>query len=271
LADDPASGFASCEDLVRRHDPNRYFAALFARAENRPFLYALYALNYELARVAETVHEPMLGAIRLAWWHETIASARAGKPRDHDVARALGHTLTNNHLRQEYFERMIDARAFDLSNDLFADLKALEDYADATSGSVMKLAAQVLGAGKALEGLARRAGIAYAMAGLLRSIPFHAARRKVFLPADLLREADLSPDEIFAGRGGKKLENVKAKIAQRALRRLSSAHKYSIPSTVQAAFLPASLVPLMLRWHKPDLPLYRRQMVLLGASWRKRV
>ena len=79
------------------------------------------------------------------------------------------------------------ARAFDLSKDLFADMKALEDYADATSGSVMRLAAQVLGAGKALEGLARRAGIAYALAGLLRSIPFHAARGKVFLPADLLR------------------------------------------------------------------------------------
>ncbi len=271
LTTDPANGFSVCEDLVRRNDPNRYFATLFAPAEKRPFLHALYALNYELARVAETVHEPMLGAIRLAWWHETIAGARAGKPRDHDVARALADTLAKNHLRQEYFERMITARAFDLSKELFADMKALEEYADATSGSVMRLAAQVLGAGKALGGLARRAGIAYGLAGLLRSIPFHAARGKLFLPADLLSEADLSPDEVLAGQGGAKLEAVKRKIAERALQRLATAHKYRIPSVVQAAFLPASLVPLMLRRRKPELPLYRRQMALLGASWRKRV
>jgi phytoene synthase len=265
------SAFESCGDLVRHHDPNRYFAALFAPAKKRRYLYALYAFNYEVARVAETVREPMLADIRLAWWRETVEGARAGKPRNHDVARALARTLMKNHLRQEYFERMIAARAFDQSKELFADMEALEEYGDATSGSVMRLAARVLGASNRLDAVAREAGIAYALAGLLRSIPFHAAHGKLFLPADLLREACLSPDEIFAGQGGEKLETVKTKIAERAHRRLSSARKYVIPPTALAAFLPAALVPLMLRARKAELPLYRRQIALFGAAWRKRI
>jgi phytoene/squalene synthetase len=47
---------------VRTADPDRYFSTLFAPAALRPCLFALYALNAELARVAQTVREPMLGA-----------------------------------------------------------------------------------------------------------------------------------------------------------------------------------------------------------------
>src|SRR5271154_5336809 len=74
---------------VRAADPDRYFSALFAPAQLRPFLFALYAFNAEVARVAETVREPMLGAIRLEWWRETAEGAARGAPRNHDVARGL--------------------------------------------------------------------------------------------------------------------------------------------------------------------------------------
>src|ERR1700733_13342273 len=74
---------------VRAADPDRYFSTLFAPAQTRPYLFALYAFNHEVARVAETVREPMLGAIRLEWWRETVESAHGGTPRNHDVARGL--------------------------------------------------------------------------------------------------------------------------------------------------------------------------------------
>src|SRR6185437_6571638 len=60
---------------VRAADPDRYFSALFAPAGMRPLLFALYAFNAEVARVAETVREPMLSAIRLEWWRETVEGA----------------------------------------------------------------------------------------------------------------------------------------------------------------------------------------------------
>ena len=42
-------------------------------------------------------------------------------------------------------EALIAARGFDSSADHFADFAALENYLDATSGAVMRLAAQILG------------------------------------------------------------------------------------------------------------------------------
>ena len=99
---DLSAAFGSLtEDVLRRHDQDRYCAALFAPADARPHLFALYALNYEVARVAETVREPMIADIRLAWWRETVEGARSGKPRDHDVARALAATLATVDLPAE--------------------------------------------------------------------------------------------------------------------------------------------------------------------------
>jgi len=230
---------SACEETVRRGDPDRYFSALFAPADKRPFLHALYALNVELARVAETAREPMLAEIRLAWWRETVEGAREGRPRNHDLARALAETLAANDLPQALFDGMIAARSFDASPEVFADMAALEAYADATSGNLMRLAARVLG--EARDDLAREAGIAYALAGLLRSIPFHAARGKRFMAETLLGEA-----------------------ADAARSHFETARRMAMPRDAFAAYLPAALVPLYLRRNDP--PLWRRQLVFLRAA-----
>src|SRR6266702_8323096 len=66
--------------LVRRHDHDRFQTVLFAPAARREALFALYAFNYEIARVRENVSQPVLGQIRLRWWRESIAAAFAGGP-----------------------------------------------------------------------------------------------------------------------------------------------------------------------------------------------
>src|SRR5271155_5910321 len=72
--------------LVRRHDRDRYQTALFAPAARREALFALYAFNYEIARVREAVTQPMLGRIGLEWWRENIAAAFGGSAvRRHPV------------------------------------------------------------------------------------------------------------------------------------------------------------------------------------------
>src|SRR4051794_33162883 len=78
---------ASLAVLVRRHDRDRFQTALFARPRQREALFALYAFNYEIARVREAVSEPMLGQIRLQWWREVVSAAFSGEaPRQHVAA-----------------------------------------------------------------------------------------------------------------------------------------------------------------------------------------
>src|SRR5947209_10312129 len=126
----PRSGAAadgsSLAALVRRHDRDRYQTALFAPARCRDALLALYAFNYEIARVRETITQPMLGQIRLQWWREVLDAAYAGAPpRNHLVAVALTAAIREFGLTRRPFDRLVDTRERDLVNDPPASLAAL--------------------------------------------------------------------------------------------------------------------------------------------------
>ena len=265
--------------MVRRADPDRWLAALFAPEPKRPHLLALYAFNIEIARVADTVREPMMGEIRLEWWRETLAGARAGKPRAHDTARALADLFAAVGLPAELFEAMVAARSFDASSDLFADRAALEAYCDATSGNLMRLAARILG--KPDDDLARAAGTAYAIAGMLRAIPHQVARHKSFLPQSLLDAVGLGKDALFVRHERDKVKAVVAQMAYWGREHFAPARAARIGRAELPAYLPASLVPLFLRRvtrrghdplsHTPDIPIHRRQLRLLVAAMRGRL
>jgi phytoene synthase len=60
-------------DEVRARERELWLATLYAPAESRAALLALFALDRVLAEVTETVSDPMVGAIRLAWWRDALA------------------------------------------------------------------------------------------------------------------------------------------------------------------------------------------------------
>src|ERR1700730_16489819 len=104
-------GLSPAAALVRRHDRDRFQTALFAPARDREALFALYAFNYEIARVRESVREPMLGQIRLQWWREAIATAyEGGAPRHHVVVEAITEAIRGCGLTRAHFDRLIDTR-----------------------------------------------------------------------------------------------------------------------------------------------------------------
>src|SRR3981189_3867719 len=106
---DLAGEASSLAALVRHHDRDRYQTALFAPARRREALLALYAFNYEIARVRETVTQPMLGQIRLQWWRENIAAAFEGGPfRHHPVVEPLAAVIRDLRLTRDHFDRLID-------------------------------------------------------------------------------------------------------------------------------------------------------------------
>jgi len=179
--------------LVRRHDRDRFLTALFAPAQARESLYALYAFNYEVAKTRESVRETMLGRIRLQWWREAVAAIYDGGPiGHHEVTGPLAEAVAAHGLTRAHFDALIDAREADLDDRPPPSLASLEAYAAATSGSLVLLALEALGVrGPDAEEAGRGIGIAYALAGLLRAVPFHAGARRLYLPADLIDAAGI--------------------------------------------------------------------------------
>jgi NADH dehydrogenase [ubiquinone] 1 alpha subcomplex assembly factor 6 len=185
--------------LVRRHDRDRFQTVLFAPAARREALFALYAFNYEIARVRESVTEPMLGRIRLQWWRENVAAAYGGGVvRHHPVVEPLTSVIRELALTREHFNRLIDARETDLEDQPPASLAALEDYAEASSARLIYLALEVLGVhDPAAIQAGLHVGIAYSLTGLLRAMLL---RARQIIPADIATQNGVTELAAVASR-----------------------------------------------------------------------
>src|SRR5215216_1788698 len=162
--------FAYCEQLVRHTDKDRFLATLFAPANRRGTLFALYGFNGEVARVRDAIHDPMAGEIRLQWWRDALERPGSGEARANPVAAALLDTIVRFRLPVQFLTALVEARGFDLYNDPMPTLAALEAYADRTSSSLIDLATRILDDRAAdISAASRAAGMAYAIAGLLRA------------------------------------------------------------------------------------------------------
>jgi NADH dehydrogenase [ubiquinone] 1 alpha subcomplex assembly factor 6 len=236
------SGRSPLAALLRRHDRDRYQTALFAPAGRREGLFALYAFNYEIARVRESVTQPMLGQIRLQWWREVVDAAFHGAPpRHYEVAAPLAAAIREFVLNRSHFDRLIDTRGRDLDDEPPADLAALEDYAEGTSATLFYLALGVLGVEEpAALAAARESGIGYALAGLLRALPFHARAGRCYIPADIAARVGLDPAAYGGLRDSAALRAATAQIAEAGAGHLQRARRYrrEVPRSALAALLP---------------------------------
>ena len=259
-----------CQRLVREQDPDRYFTALFAPETRRPHLFALYAFNSELARVRESVSEPGPGEIRLAWWREVFEGRRGEEAGAHPVASATLQTIADNRLPREAFIRMTEARVFDLYDDPVPTLNDLEGYAGDTSSALIRLASIVLAEGREPGGAeaAGHAGVAYAIIGLLRALPFQAQRGQVFLPAEVLARHGARRDDILHGEATDAVRATLADMRALARRHLEAARSATLAPESAPAFLPLVIAELYLKkMEQPGYEPFRTPVEI--AQWRR--
>jgi 15-cis-phytoene synthase len=267
-----ASGY--CAELVRAADRDRYLAALFAPAEHRAALYALYAFNSEVARVREVAREPLPGEIRLQWWTDVLRGERDGEAAANPVAAALLASIERYCLPADELIALVEARRFDLYDEPMATLDELETYAGKTSSVLFSLASRIL-SGTDAEAAAEPAGRAHALARLMRTLPVHAARHQLYLPGELIARHAVKVADIFAGRSSPGLNACLAELRNGARRHLSAACQQlqTLPREALPAFLPLALVgPTLDRLEHSDafapaeLAPWRRQWLLWRAA-----
>ena len=248
---DPRPSFTYCSAELRAHDPERFLTSLFAADEDRPALHALYALNLELARVAGSVSEPILGQIRLQWWREAIDGIYAGTPRQHQVVLALEPAIRERGLPREPFEALISGRELELEDEPPATLDELEAYLDATNGTLVALGLHALGAkeGDAVLETGRAVGIASGYATVLKALRTEAGRRRPLIPRDVLARHSVTTQDIAFGQSSQGLAKAVEEIADRARSRLAAAKQADArPSRRHMSpLLSASLVPSYLK------------------------
>ena len=185
---------------VKQYDYDRWLATLFIPGPRRAGMFVLLAFNTEIARIRETVSEAMLGDIRLQWWRDALGAIAAGTaPPAHPVASALGDLVKAHDLPVAELQQMVDARGSDLDAVPFRTRDDLLAYARATGGLLSGLQFRLWG-DETEEGLAtaQQVGTAYALTGMIRSIPYHVAQDVLQIPEEMIAAKGLSADGLFS-------------------------------------------------------------------------
>jgi 15-cis-phytoene synthase len=266
--------FAYCAELVRTADRDRFIASLFAPAERRGALHALYAFAVELARVREAAHTALPGEIRLQWWTDVVNRERDDEANANPVAAALLATMERYHFRRDLLLDLVEARRFDLYEDTMQTLDDLEAYLRRTSSSLISLAEVTL-TGAEFEAVAAPAGIASGLAQILRGFPVHVARRQLYLPTEILERHQVHLHDVFAGRSSPCLVAAFAELRDVAVRHLTRAGEglQALPPEAMPALLPLAVArPWLGRSERSDpfapieLAPWRRQWLIWRAA-----
>lgn len=226
---------------VRRYDRDRFVTALFARPPKREDLFTLYAFNSEIARIRETVSEPMLGQIRLQWWRDTLDCLCRGDPTHHPVADDLSRLIRRQSLPRPLFDRLVEARELDMQDQPPETLAQLKLYVEDSSAGLSELAALVLGGEDgATQEAARHVGQAWGLVGLLRAHAFTIRVRRLQLP---VKEKGLDVEDVLAGEAPPGLLELSEQIAFIAANHLAQARKlrHQVNRAALPALLPARL------------------------------
>lgn len=239
---------------MRAQDPDRFLSTLFAPADIRDALFALYAFDHEIAKVRRMVREPMAGLIRLQWWRDALDGIDKGDVLAHPVVAGLSHA-TRRGLDRGFLDAAIEARERELEEAPPEAFAAFEQHLTATNGGIVRAAVGFLGGDdpKALT-VADRLGVALGLLEKLRWMDVERGELPLWLPSALLVEHGLVEQSASDGKPDgevrrAKIEAIQEGIAVRARGYLASArmdHAF-ISRRLLPAFFPGTLAEVRLR------------------------
>lgn len=161
-----------CRTLVKRDDPDRYLLSLFAPSEKQRSVWALLAFNQEIAKIKDTVSEPMLGEIRVQWWQDVLEELVQGHVREQPVIQELAN-LVKDSQTFSLMQKLVDARKQDFDNDQGSSFESLKLYTYGVGGTLYEanMRLQLEDFSEAAVTASQDLGAAWAMLGLVRAIP----------------------------------------------------------------------------------------------------
>ncbi len=182
---------------LQKADPDRFLLSLFAPADKRTAVQALFLVNHEIAKTRSVVSDTRLGQIRLQWWRDRISEIYAGKDGGQiPVLSILAPVIHEKGLPQDLFDQLTYAREFDLEDVPPASIDGLKKYAAFTTAPLNALALKILGENAdedEIGGISTNFGVYES----LRAVPHMLSQGRVMLPDDLLRVKNLSAQKIL--------------------------------------------------------------------------
>ena len=269
---------AEVERLVRAAGTSFYRGMRILPPDRRAAMYAIYAfcrLVDDIADEPAPIEEKRLG---LAQWRARIAGLADGVAAD-ATTRVLLPAMRRYTLREADFLAVIDGMQTDAETVVVAPSEAALDlYCDQVASAVGRLSVRAFGdASAAADEVAWHLGRALQMTNILRDLGEDAARGRLYLPREWLKEAGVPlepadalrhPDLAEVCRRGSAKAHAHFAAARAAMARCD--RRAMRPARLMAASYTAVLAEMDRRgWRAPgvrvSLPWWRKA-ALAGAS-----
>lgn len=193
----------------------------------------------------------------LAGLNQRLDAIYAGRPLGAPADRALADVVRAFAIPRALLEALIEGFAWDAEGRRYEDLSALYGYCARVAGTVGAMMALLMGARE--PGLVARAcdlGVAMQLSNIARDLGEDAAKGRLYLPLDWMREAGLDPDTWLAN------PHWKPALGQVLERLLEAADRL-----YERADLGIAGLPLMCR---PGIAAARRLYAEIGEEVRRR-
>ena len=204
----------------------------------RDAMFEIYSFCRQVDDIADSSGPRGERRDQLERWRGDIDALYAGKssPRTQGLAAAVGEFG----LRREDFHAVIDGMEMDVLGDIRApDETTLDLYCNRVASAVGRLSVRVFGM-REQEGiaLAHHLGRALQLTNILRDLDEDAAFGRLYLPAEMLREAGIAATDPATVLASPALGRVCARLVDRAREHFAQADKIMARSARRAVRAP---------------------------------
>ena len=190
-----ANNLSFCGEIIFKHDHDRFLCCLFADDAAREALFAIFAFNYEIAKINNNISEALIGQIRIQWWRDEINKAFNHMENDksyegsNKIMQSLFLAIKKYSLCHDDFLALIDARNDDFDARNFNNISDIVNYSSNTNAPLMYLACKIFNKNNdGFKKIAKNMGIAWGLIGLMRATPFLIEKRNHALPQQILKK-----------------------------------------------------------------------------------
>ncbi|CAL1535010.1 unnamed protein product [Lymnaea stagnalis] len=234
-----------CVEIVKISDYENYLGTLLLPKETQRAAFAIRAFNVELAQVRDTVTERNIGLMKMKFWKDALEQIyQPHLVPNTPVAVELAGACRFFKLSKRWLNRVLEARILHLECDNFSTVKFVEEYAENVNSSLYYVLLECLGLKNVhADHAASHLGKAQGLVTVLRSTPYHASRRRVYIPMDILAKHKVSQEDIARGKSAQPVKDAVFEIASIANQHLEKARslKSSLPPRTNLVFLNASV------------------------------
>ncbi|KIM28347.1 hypothetical protein M408DRAFT_16309 [Serendipita vermifera MAFF 305830] len=194
--------FAYCRDLVKKYDYDAFLTSSAYPANLRARYFALRAFYAELAMIPDSTTQAVIAQMRLQFWRDAIKSLYEGNPPKQPIALAMQSAASS--VPAYHLRRIVDARVSEVTSPGFPTVESLNSHAESTSSTLLYALLSLVSPSSTstvYPHVASHLGLAHTIATHLRSLPYHASRRQLLLPAELTAKHGVVQEDVFRHGG----------------------------------------------------------------------